>query len=241
MTEPSSAGETRLTHEPTDVFRDRVDAGTRLAEEMARRPRLEWPDLVLGIPRGGVVVAAEIARRLELELDVIVARKLGSPISEELAIGAVTANGGRFLNEEVIRELGVSQEFKRSETRRQRAAARRREALLRGDRPARSIRGRRVLVVDDGLATGSTMLAAVRSVARQEPAWIVVAVPVGSPEACATLRAELTGRGEVLCLLEPDPFWAVGVHYARFDQTEDEEVRLLLEEARVRHAAGESR
>src|SRR5205823_5789105 len=190
------------------LFRDRRDAGGALA---ARLERYRGRDpLVLGLPRGGVVVAAEVARRLGAELDVVVARKLGSPHSAELAIGAVTADGGRFLNEDVIRELGLPEPYVTAVTKVQRGEARRRETLFRAGRPAPRIRGRIVILVDDGLATGATMQAAVQSVRAQAPARLVVAVPVGSREACAALRAE---ADEVVCLSEPEDFGAVGSWY----------------------------
>jgi putative phosphoribosyl transferase len=207
------------------VFRDRRDAGERLAA--ALEGYRGGDVLVLGLPRGGVVVAAEIARHLGAELDVLVARKLGAPISAELAIGAVTANGGQFLNEDVIRELGVSEPYIAAVTQVQQAAARRSEARFRRGWPAPRIAGRTVILVDDGLATGATMRAAVRAVRQQGPARLVVAVPVGSPDACAALRRE---ADEVVCLHEPVPFGAVGSWYHRFEQTEDAEVERLLEE-----------
>jgi putative phosphoribosyl transferase len=217
----------QLADEPRRrLYRDRTDAGARLA---ARLQRYAGQDvLVLGIPRGGVPVAAEVARGLDAELDVVVARKLGAPISPELAIGAVTANGGRFLNDGLIRDLGVPASYLERVTAEQRADAQQREARFRGDHPAPRVRDRVVLVVDDGLATGATMRAAVRSVRQQQPAWLVVAVPVGSPEACAALRAE---ADELVCLHAPAAFWAVGFYYDHFAPTEDAEVQRLLQEA----------
>ena len=208
---------------PEPLFRDRRDAGRALA---ARLERYRDSDaLVLGLPRGGVVVAAEVARRLGAELDVVVARKLGAPISPEVAIGAVAASGERVLNEELIRELDVSEAYLSGVTAVEQREARRREAWLRGNRPPPRIAGRSVIVVD-GLATGATMRAAVRSVRKQSPAHLVVAVPVGSREACEALRAE---ADEVVCLHAPASFSAVGSYYLRFDQTSDDEVRRLLQ------------
>jgi putative phosphoribosyl transferase len=217
-------------------FRDRVEAGRLLAE---RLESFRGEDvLVLGIPRGGVPVAAEVARDLDGELDVIVARKLGAPYQEELAIGAVTANGGRFLNEELIGEIGISPAYLEAVTAEERAEAAAREARFRGHRPPPRVKGRTVILVDDGLATGATMRAAVRSIRHQRPARLVVAVPVGSPEACATLRRE---ADEVVCLDEPAFFFAVGQFYANFEQTQDEEVQALLRGAQARReAAGAS-
>jgi predicted phosphoribosyltransferase len=211
------------------LFRDRVDAGRRLAEHLDEYRGQDA--LVLGIPRGGVPVAAEVARLLPAELDVVVARKLGAPSSAELAIGAVTANGGRFLNEPLIRELGVPAGYLERAIEEQMAEARRREQRFRGDRPKPRMAGRTVIVVDDGLATGATMRAAVRSVRQQQPRRLVVAVPVGSREACAALREE---ADEVVGLYAPEPFWAVGLYYERFAPTEDAEVEELLRGAHAR-------
>lgn len=223
-------------------FRDRREAGARLSERLAAYRDAET--LVLGIPRGGVVVAAEVARRLGAELDVVVARKLGAPGQPELAIGAVTADGERILNEELVSELGVSPAYLELVTTEERAEAEQRERRFRGGRAAPRMEGRVVVLVDDGLATGATMRAAVRSVRRHHPARLVVAVPVGAPEACDALRRE---ADEVVCLLEPELLFAVGLYYQRFEQTDDEEVRRLLREAnrfvrrrsRQRAASGE--
>jgi putative phosphoribosyl transferase len=208
------------------MFRDRVDAGARLAD---RLDAFRGQDvLVLGIPRGGIPVAAEVARRIDADLDVVVARKLGAPGYPELAIGAVTANGGRFLNEEVIRELGVSDTYVEDITADRRTDAQQRERRFRGPYTAANIKDRTVIVVDDGLATGATMRAAVRSVRRRQPARIIVGVPVGSRQACAALRDE---ADEVICLSEPEDFWAVGYYYRNFQPTEDEEVERILQES----------
>jgi len=207
------------------LFKDRKDAGELLAGCLA-----EYRDknvIVLGIPRGGVPVAAEVARGLNAEMDIIVARKLGSPVSAELAIGAVTANGGCYLNDEIIRELQVSDEYIDRVTETQREDARQREERFRGARSAPVLTGRVVILVDDGLATGATMRAAVRSVRKAEPARLVVAVPVAPPQTCAELREE---ADEVVCPYQPDPFWAIGLFYGDFEQVEDEEVSGLLEE-----------
>ncbi len=210
------------------LFVNRRDAGVLLARELARYRGTNA--IVLGIPRGGVPVAAEVARELGVELDVVVARKLGAPFSPELAIGAVTADGECFLNEPLIREIGVSSAYLQQVTERERAEALRREELFRGTNQRGSIRDRTVIIVDDGLATGATMRASVRSARRQGAAKIVVAVPVGSQEACAGLRGE---ADEVVCLFEPEPFYAVGLYYEHFDPTTDEEVRQSLAASHV--------
>ena len=210
------------------VFKDRADGGARLAERLSRYR--SGDALVLGIPRGGVPVAAAVARGLGGELDIVVARKLAAPISPELAIGAVTADGGRFLNEAMIQELGVDDAYLAQVTRAQVADAKRREARFRGGTAAPRVTGRTVILVDDGLATGATMIAAARSVRAQKPARLVVAVPVGSREACRALEKE---ADEVVCLTTPDPFWAVGLFYEDFGQTEDGEVEQLLRDSRT--------
>lgn len=216
---------------PRAPFRDRRDAGRRLAERLAVYRGADA--LVLGVPRGGVPVAYEVARRLGAELDIVVARKLGAPGYPELAIGAVTADGGCVRNDAVIDSLAVPARYLEEESAAQLAEARRRETTLRGGLPARSAHGRIALVVDDGLATGATMRAAVAAVRRQNPSRLIVAVPVGSREACAALRAEVD---ELVCLAEPEPFAAVGYYYGHFAATEDDEVRRLLGE----HAAARS-
>jgi putative phosphoribosyl transferase len=227
---------TNMLEEETRIrapfFKDRKEAGEVLAACLAAYQ--DKDGLVLGIPRGGVPVAAEVARGLNAEMDIIVARKLGSPVSAELAIGAVTANGGRFLNEEVIRELDVSDAYLARVTEAERAEAQRREERFRGSRPAPTLKDRIVILVDDGLATGATMRAAVRSVRKAMPARLVVAVPVAPPHTCAELRNE---ADEVVCPYQPEPFWAVGLFYRDFAPTEDSEVESILRQAYDRQPA----
>ena len=215
------------------LFKDRKEAGEVLAECLAAYR--DKDALVLGIPRGGVPVAAEVARGLNAEMDIIVARKLGSPDSAELAIGAVTANGGRFLNEEVIRELDVSDTYLARVTEVEMAEARLREERFRRSRPAPTLNDRIVILVDDGLATGATMRAAVRSVRKAMPARLVVAVPVAPPQTCGALQRE---ADEVVCPYQPDPFWAIGLFYQNFAPTEDSEVEGLIRQAYDRQLAG---
>ncbi len=205
------------------IFRNRVDAGAELAQHLEEYRGRD--PLILGIPRGGVPVAAEIAHRLDAELDIVVARKLGAPFQPELAIGAVTANGGRYLNDDLIEEAGVTADFLQAVISQEMAEAHRREARFRGNRAPPTIEGRTVIVVDDGLATGATMRAAVRSLRKRQPARVVVAIPVGPPDTCAALRAE---ADEVIALYEPKPFLAVGLHYQDFRPTDEREVEQLL-------------
>ena len=214
-----------LTGIDRPMFRDRVEAGAVLAGCLAQYKGHDV--LVLGIPRGGVPVAAEVAKALGAELDVIVARKLGAPGQPELAIGAVTSNGGRFVNGSALRGLDVPEEYLRSVTEAEMAEARRREQKFRRGRPAARIKDRLVIIVDDGLATGATMRASVRSVRSREPAKLVVAVPAGSRDACAALRQE---ADEVICPHQPEPFWAVGLCYQHFEPTLDDEVSGILEQ-----------
>lgn len=205
------------------AYLDRVDAGAKLAERMEDY-RASHP-VVLGIPRGGVPVAAEVARRLEADLDVIVARKLGAPGHEELAIGAVTADGGRFLNDDVMRALKVKDAYLDQVTLREMEEARRREQRFRGARHQVEVQDRVVILVDDGLATGATMVAAARALRARHPRRIIVAVPVGSEQAVAALAREVD---EIVCPSRPEPFIAIGLHYGDFSQVEDGEVLDLL-------------
>mgnify|MGYP001193206221 CR=1 FL=1 len=206
-------------------FLDRADAGRQLAAGLAEY-RKTGP-VVLGIPRGGVVVAAEVAWALDAELDVVVAKKLGAPGQQELAIGAVTADGGRYLNEELIESLGVSRSYLDAVTAVQAREAREREQRLRRDRPAVPLEGRVVIIVDDGLATGATALAAVRSVRARRPAKVIVAVPVGSDRSCERLRVE----AEVVCLNELASLRAIGFYYREFFPVDETRVVALLAEA----------
>ena len=209
------------------IFRDRTDAGRRLAERLggyAGRPGV----LVLALPRGGVPVAFEVARALGAPLDVFLVRKLGVPGHEELAMGAIATGGVRVVNEAVVRELGIGGEVIDAVAGRERAELERRERAYRGERPAPEVRGRTVILVDDGLATGSTMRAAALAVRRGEPERVVVAAPVAARATCAELRAEVE---EVVCAATPEPFFGVGRWYEDFSQTTDEEVRELLARA----------
>jgi putative phosphoribosyl transferase len=205
-------------------FRDRHDAGRLLAEKLTAYAHC--PDvLVLALPRGGVPVAYEVARALGTPLDVFVVRKLGVPGHEELAMGAVATGGVRVLNDDVVRGLRIPDRVIDAVTALEQQELARRERLYRGDRTPPDVRGRTVILVDDGLATGATMHAAIAALRQQEPARIVVAVPTAAPETCNALRAEVD---DVVCAITPEPFHAVGLWYEDFSQTTDEEVRELL-------------
>jgi erythromycin esterase-like protein/predicted phosphoribosyltransferase len=205
-------------------FRDRREAGRLLAAKLtayARRPGV----LVLALPRGGVPVAAEVASALGAPLDVLVVRKLGIPGYEEVAMGAVATGGMRVLNEALVERLGIPDHVIDAVAAEEERELKRREILYRGGRPPPEIRGRTVILVDDGLATGATMLAAVKALRQRQPARIVAAVPVASSDTCEALKAE---ADEVVCAVTPQPFEAVGRWYEDFSQTTDDEVRSLL-------------
>jgi putative phosphoribosyl transferase len=210
------------------LFRDRRDAGKVLAAQVVKA--VSDPDtVVLALPRGGVPVAFEVARALKAPLDVYVVRKLGLPGEEELAIGAIASGGVRVLNRALIAHLQVPEELIERVTVEEARELERRERLYRGDRRLIALQGRAVILVDDGLATGATMLAAVRSVRDQQPLRIIVAVPVASPSACEDIRGEVD---QMICVAAPEPFLAVGSWYDNFSQTSDAEVRSLLAESR---------
>jgi predicted phosphoribosyltransferase len=205
-------------------FRNRTDAGRQLAEKLAayaNRPDV----LVLALPRGGVPVAFELARAFGAPLDVFLVRKLGVPGYEELAMGAVATGGVRVLNDEIVRGLGISEHEIDAVVARELRELSRRDRLYRGDRPLSDVAGRTVILVDDGLATGATMRAAVQALRQQQPGRIVAAVPTASPDTCQVLKAE---ADDVICAITPEPFFAVGHWYDDFTQTTDDEVRELL-------------
>lgn len=206
-------------------FQDRLEAARLLAKRLAGfRGRHA---VVLGIPRGGVPVAREVATAIDGDLDILVARKLGAPGHEELAIGAVTADGGRYVNEELVRQLGVTSHYLEQVTRKQLTEAARREKRFRGATKAPELEDRVVILVDDGLATGATMRAAVQAVRDAHPKRLVVAVPVGAEDTCEELARQVD---EVVCLAKPEPFGAVGFHYRHFEPVSDAEVERILRE-----------
>lgn len=209
------------------AFRDRTEAGQLLAKRLtAYANRLDV--LVLALPRGGVPVAYEVARALGVPLDVFVVRKLGVPGHEELAMGAIASGGECVLNDDVVEALRIPRHVIEAASARELRELERRERAYRGDRPAPKVRGRTVILVDDGLATGATMRAAVHALRRLGPARIVVAVPTAAPSTCEEFRHE---ADECVCVITPEPFHGVGLWYEDFSQTTDDEVRDLLERA----------
>jgi putative phosphoribosyl transferase len=215
---------------PTELqarFSDRAEAGRELAAALSQYARREGV-VVLALPRGGVPVAFEIARELEVPLDVFVVRKLGLPEQPELAMGAIANGGVRVLNDEVVRAAAVSPETIEEVAAREHEELARRERAYRSGRQALRVEGKTVILVDDGLATGSSMRAAVRALREQRPAQIVVAVPVAPPATCEELGGE---ADEVVCACTPEPFVAIGAWYEHFPQVSDGEIRDLLTQA----------
>jgi putative phosphoribosyl transferase len=213
-------------------FRDRVEAGRLLGAKLAAR-KFPANTIVLALTRGGVPVGVEVAESLNCSLDVVVARKLGVPWQPELAMGAISGEA-RVLDRQLIREVGVSENEIEEEIAKETQEMRRREKLYRNDLPAADLRGLNVIIVDDGLATGSTMLAAVRHVRTAHPTKIIVAIPVGSLEGCERI---LTEADECLCLVKPRYFSSVGEWYQHFPQLTDAEVSSLLKQTRNAGAA----
>lgn len=208
-------------------FQNRRDAGRQLAKELKAYAD-QSNVLVLALPRGGVPVAFEVAQALNAPLDVFLVRKLGVPRHEELAMGAIASGGVRVLNEEVVDMLGIREQVIELVTAAEQRTLEARERIYRGARSRPKIRGCTIILVDDGLATGTTMRAAVVALHAQKPKRIVVAVPVAAPDTCNELRAAVD---EIICAVTPEQFFAVGLWYEDFSQTTDEEVRGLLERA----------
>lgn len=208
-------------------FLDRYDAGRQLAVKLAQYA--SYPDvIVLALPRGGVPVAYEVARALKVPLDVLIVRKLGLPGREELAIGAIASGGIRILNEDIIQVLSVEQAVIERVTKQELEELQRREQQYRGGRPAPELRDRTAILVDDGLATGASMLAAVHALRTRNPAKLVVGVPAAAPQAIKLLQPQVD---EIIYGMAPDPFEGVGKWFEDFSQTTDKEVQRLLEEA----------
>jgi putative phosphoribosyl transferase len=210
-------------------FRDRADAGRQLAEHL--RAYANRSDvIVLALPRGGVPVAREVAAALAAPLDVFLVRKLGVPGHPELAMGAIAGSGVRVLSDDLVRQLGIPMHTVEETTTREQAELERRDRLYRGTRPRPALEHRTVILIDDGLATGATMEAAIRAARASNPARVVVAAPVGARETCERLVGI---ADEVVCAATPEPFQAVGLWYEEFDQTSDDEVIDLLEKANM--------
>lgn len=211
----------------TAIFTDREDAGRQLGDRLVSHR--EEDAVVLALPRGGVPVGYEVARALEAPLDVFVARKLGAPGQPELAIGAVAAGGGRILNEQVVRALEVSEDWIEAVTEKELAEVGRRMRRFRGERPEPEVGGRTVILVDDGIATGMTVWAAIQAIREKGPRRIVLAVPV-----CAEVTAEALASevDELISLQTPADLWAIGFWYENFHQLDDEEVVELVERSR---------
>jgi putative phosphoribosyl transferase len=208
----------------TQPFRDRAEAGELMAAKLTQY-RNRDDVVVLALPRGGAPVAREVARSLGVPFDVYLVRKLGVPGHEELAMGAIATGGVRQLNRDVVEALGIPMNVIDAVAAREQVELERREQAYRGDRAPISLTNKTVILVDDGLATGSTMRAAVMSARQQQPARVIVAVPVGAPSTCADLATE---ADDVVCVRTPDPFVAVGLWYRDFTPTTDREVRSLL-------------
>jgi len=209
------------------LFRDRNEAGQRLAKELSEYA--DRPDvIVLGLPRGGVPVAFEVAKALNVALDIFLVRKLGLPGQEEMAIGAIASGGVQVLNHQLARTLSISDQTIQRVAEDEWRELERREQAYRGDRSSPDVQNRTVILVDDGLATGASMWAAVTALRKKEPARIVVAVPTAAPQTCEAFEDEVN---EVICATTPQPFMGVGAWYEDFSQTTDVEVREYLERA----------
>ena len=208
-------------------FQNRTQAGELLATKLiayAKRPDV----VVLGLPRGGVPVAFEVAKTLNVPLDIILVRKLGVPAQPELAMGAIATGGVRVLNDDVVKWLGISEAEIDTVVQREMQELERRDRLYRGNRPMPHVENRTVILVDDGIATGSTLRAAIAALRQQQPQQIIVAVPIASTSVCQQLRSE---ADDVVCAIEVEQLSAISLWYEEFTQTSDEEVRALLAEA----------
>ncbi|AIP62578.1 phosphoribosyltransferase [Burkholderia thailandensis] len=217
-----------------DYFRDRVDAGRQLAAHLADYANRD-DVVVLALPRGGVPVAFEVAKALRAPLDVLIVRKLGAPGNPELAMGAIAAGGIVLLEQSVLHAMRVTDRELADTIERERGELARREAAYRDGRAPPAVEGRTVIVVDDGIATGSTMLAALEAVRARKPAKLVAAVPVASPSSAQKVKA---AADAIVCVMRPDWLMGIGQFYRNFDQTSDDEVCALLERARGWAQAG---
>lgn len=211
------------------LFKDRVDAGRKLATELSKYANRS-DVLILALPRGGVPVAFEVAKELNVKMDVFIVRKLGVPGNEELAMGAIASDNIRVLNEDVVRSFQIPERVIDMVAENELRELERRERTYRGDRPNPEIHGSTVILIDDGLATGATMRAAAAALKTKNPAKIVVAVPTAAPDTCEFFGREVD---EVICVSTPEPFYGVGAWYEDFSQTTDKEVCELLDKART--------
>jgi putative phosphoribosyl transferase len=214
------------------IFRNREEAGQRLASRLKKYANRD-DVIVLGVPRGGIPVAFEVATTLNVPLDIFVLRKLGVPGHEELAFGAVGSGGTRVLNRSVLEQIGISDRDIASVTRMEREELERRERLYRGNRPPLDVQSQTVILVDDGIATGASLMAAIQALRRMKPAAIVLATPVAPSSTYDRLRREVD---EVVCVDMPEPFYGVGQFYLDFSQVSDEEVIELLDRASLERA-----
>ncbi|NLG49018.1 MAG: phosphoribosyltransferase [Chloroflexi bacterium] len=219
-------------------FQNRVDAGRQLAQRLMAEYGNRSDVVVLALPRGGVPVAFEVAQQLRAPMDVFLVRKLGVPGQEELAMGAIATGGVRVVNPGVVRSLGISEEAIEAVAAQEQRELARRERAYRGDHPALDVRERVAILVDDGLATGASMRAAVTAVRLQKPSKVVVAVPVAAPDTCRSLEPLVD---EIICLETPAPFFGVGAWYRDFSQLTDDQVRALLERAQEIARAGQAK
>ena len=222
-------GQLTIYSQSGELFRDRVQAGRLLGD--ALKDLRGQKAVVLGIPRGGIIVAREVAHVLDADLDIVLSRKLGTPGQEELAMGSLSEDGNIFLNDDVVKPLGITSQQIAQEKARQMAEISRRSQMFRKALPKTPLQGRVVVVTDDGLATGATMQAGLRAVRQEKPCTLVVAVPVASAEALERVSAD---ADETICLRQPPNFFAVGQFYMRFYQIEDEDVLHILEEEALR-------
>jgi putative phosphoribosyl transferase len=211
------------------IFKDRIDAGQKLAEALEKYKNAK-DTVILALPRGGVVTGFEVAKELNLPLDIVVPRKIGAPGNPEFAIGAITETGEGIFDEETIKTYGISKDYIENETKKEKAEAERRLKLYRGERPCLVLKDKTVILLDDGLATGLTMRAAIKTVKTHEPKKIIVAFPVGASDSIEILKRE---ADEVVYLDAPFFFGAVGAFYEEFGQTTDEEVIELLRKAEI--------
>lgn len=206
------------------IFKDRKEAGEKLAIALSEYKN-HSETKIIALPRGGVIVGFEIAKALNTALDIVCVRKIGAPFNPEFAIGAITETGVKILSDETIQALGISAKFLEEAIEKEQKEALSRLQRYRKNKPARNLQGKIVILVDDGLATGSTMLAAIKTVKAEKAKEVIVALPVAAPDSLAKIQSEVD---KIICLLQPDHFFAVGQFYENFDQVTDEEVKLLL-------------